>query len=189
MNHASRWVLTACKSLLFRPCAYAICPYSTALDQQERYKGSHEDLPFSLFPSCEIPTLLKSFITTTTANRIINHKPKIMIFTTLVALLSIASLATTSPLPEARSLNKRYTRVQIQSYRNGECLVPEGAKWGNGFQVITKPCYQATWWDISPGSGSILLSGTSMALDAGTGTENNEIVKIWQSYPGLFQQT
>lgn len=127
--------------------------------------------------------------TTTTANQIINHKPKIMIFTALVALLSIASLATASPLPEARSLNKRYTRVQIQSYRNGECLVPEGAKWGNGFQVITKPCYQATWWDISPGSGSILLSGTSMALDAGTGTENNEIVKIWQSYPGLFQQT
>lgn len=112
-----------------------------------------------------------------------------MIFTTLVALLSIASLATASPLPEARSLNKRYTRVQIQSNRNGECLVPEGAKWGNGFQVITKPCYQATWWDINPGSGSILLSGTSMALDAGTGTENNEIVKIWQSYPGLFQQT
>ncbi|OXC64430.1 hypothetical protein AYX13_06175 [Cryptococcus neoformans] len=110
-------------------------------------------------------------------------------FTTLVALLSIVSLAAASPLPEARSLHKRYTHVQIQSHRNGECLVPEGVKWGNGFQVITKPCEQATWWDINPGSGSILLSGTTMALDAGTGTENNEIVKIWESYPGLFQQT
>ncbi|OWZ34691.1 hypothetical protein C356_05235 [Cryptococcus neoformans c45] len=110
-------------------------------------------------------------------------------FTTLVALLSIVSLAAASPLPEARSLHERYSLVQIQSHRNGECLVPEGAKWGNGFQVITKPCEQAAWWDINPGSGSILLSGSTMALDAGTGTENNEIVKIWESYPGLFQQT
>ncbi|WWC59784.1 uncharacterized protein I303_102346 [Kwoniella dejecticola CBS 10117] len=108
-------------------------------------------------------------------------------FTALLTILalSLLSLVAASPTP----IQERYTGVRIQSYRYGYCLVPYGPHNYNGVQVRTTQCQYAPRWDINPGSGSIILSGTEFALDAGTGAENGEIVKIWQSYPGVFQQT
>nr|ODO04104.1 hypothetical protein L204_00459 [Cryptococcus depauperatus CBS 7855] len=101
----------------------------------------------------------------------------------LFSILPFLALAAASPI------EKRYKGVKIQSYRDRKCLSPANANYANGVQVVSVPCDQAHRWDINPGSGSIILTGTNFALDAGTGWDNNEIVKIWQSYPGLFQQT
>ncbi|KAK8847670.1 hypothetical protein IAR55_005529 [Kwoniella newhampshirensis] len=114
-------------------------------------------------------------------------------FTSIVSLLIIALfvLLTTSAAPTSNTniLVKRYTGVKIQSYRDGLCLRPTGVRWGDGTQVLSTTCDMGALWDINPGSGSLVLSGTTLALDAGTGTENKEIVKLWTSYPGLYQQT
>ncbi|KAK8869443.1 hypothetical protein IAR55_000007 [Kwoniella newhampshirensis] len=59
----------------------------------------------------------------------------------------------------------------------------------DGIPVVSVPCHQATRWDIQQGSGSILASGTNFALDAGSNPGNNGALKIWTSYPGLYQQT
>ncbi|WVW81808.1 hypothetical protein I302_103805 [Kwoniella bestiolae CBS 10118] len=101
----------------------------------------------------------------------------------LLPLLPLLALTSASPV------HKRYTSVKTQSNRNGQCLSPQGDAIGNGVRVGTVPCDQAHKWDINPGSGSVLLSGTEFALDAGTGNDDNEIVKLWRSYPGLYQQT
>ncbi|KAK6905226.1 hypothetical protein I203_106046 [Kwoniella mangroviensis CBS 8507] len=101
----------------------------------------------------------------------------------LASLLSLLALSSASPI------HKRYSSVKIQSNRNGQCLSPQGDALANGVRVGTLPCDQAKTWDIDPGSGSVILSGTNLALDAGTGNDNNEIVKLWTSYPGLYQQT
>ncbi|WVF69501.1 hypothetical protein IAT40_004278 [Kwoniella sp. CBS 6097] len=110
--------------------------------------------------------------------------------TILSAALS-ALAATASPI----ALAKRYTSVKIQSYSSDKCLTPQGeqATWTDGTAVTSVDCADAARWDISPGSGSVLLqwpnSTVQYALDAGTGRDNNEGVKIWTSYPTLFQQT
>ncbi|OCF33770.1 hypothetical protein I316_04482 [Kwoniella heveanensis BCC8398] len=112
--------------------------------------------------------------------------------TILLALLSVsAPLISASPTPATKThLSKRYTGVRIQSYRDGTCLTPYGPRLYDGIQVRTTQCQYAPRWDISPGSGSVLLhENNNYALDAGTGRDNNEIVKMWTSYPGLFQQT
>ncbi|WVW81161.1 hypothetical protein I302_103152 [Kwoniella bestiolae CBS 10118] len=78
-----------------------------------------------------------------------------------LALLPLLALISASPI-------KRYSGVKIQSYRD----------------------HKSQTWDINPGSGSVVLhSDPKFALDAGTGRDNNEIVKLWTSYPTLFQQT
>ncbi|KAK8847669.1 hypothetical protein IAR55_005528 [Kwoniella newhampshirensis] len=114
----------------------------------------------------------------------------------LFSFLALSTLTLASPLPKTQALSKRYSGVKIQSYRNGLCLQPIGRGMGNSIPIIengtpvgTVDCSYARTWDINPGSGSVILSGTNFALDAGTGWENNERVKVWQSYPGLFQQT
>ncbi|WVQ82860.1 hypothetical protein IAT38_004995 [Cryptococcus sp. DSM 104549] len=101
----------------------------------------------------------------------------------LLTLLPLLACVTASPI------EKRYSGVKIQSYRDGKCLTPSNKNYGNGVSVTTVGCGQAATWDINPGSGSVVLHGTGFALDAGTGRDNNEGVKIWQSYPTLFQQT
>ncbi|WWC85822.1 uncharacterized protein L201_000689 [Kwoniella dendrophila CBS 6074] len=104
----------------------------------------------------------------------------------LISLLPLLALSTfASPI----KLDKRYTAVKIQSSRNSLCLSPEGDAIGNGVRVGTVSCDKAKTWQINEGSGSIILTGSNFALDAGTGNDNNEIVKLWQSYPGLYQQT
>ncbi|WVQ79829.1 hypothetical protein IAT38_001929 [Cryptococcus sp. DSM 104549] len=109
-------------------------------------------------------------------------------FTTLTTLLTLLALTSASPLPPTHDLSKRYTSVRIQSNRDGRCLYPFGI-YEDGTEVVTSDCYDSPTWDINPGSGSITLHGTGYALDAGTGTQNNEGLKLWTSYPGLYQQT
>ncbi|WWC90287.1 uncharacterized protein L201_005220 [Kwoniella dendrophila CBS 6074] len=108
-------------------------------------------------------------------------------------LSSILSLLIfTSTIVEASPINKRYSGVKIQSYRSRKCLSPIGPSitFGDGTLVATVDCNQAKTWDINPGSGSVLLHDNNrFALDAGDGRTNNEIVKLWTSYPTLFQQT
>ncbi|WWD21761.1 hypothetical protein CI109_106248 [Kwoniella shandongensis] len=104
-------------------------------------------------------------------------------------VLTLSQAAPTSPMNAVHPLTKRYTGVKIQSNRSGLCLRPVGVRWGDGTQVNSTDCDIGAYWDINPGSGSVILTGTTLALDAGLGTENNEIVKLWTSYPGLFQQT
>ncbi|WVQ79830.1 hypothetical protein IAT38_001930 [Cryptococcus sp. DSM 104549] len=103
----------------------------------------------------------------------------------LTALLLTLSL----PLTLAHPLTKRYSGVKIQSARDNLCLNFVGRVHADGVPVSTIDCRVAAKWDISPGSGSVILHGTNYALDAGTGDQNNEALKIWTSYPGLFQQT
>lgn len=112
-------------------------------------------------------------------------------FSTLLTLLPLLALTVdASPI----QLSKRFTSVRIKSNRNGECLSTVGgreklASVTNGTQVVTVDCRHATRWDINPGSGSVVLSGTDFALDAGVNPSNNVKAKVWKSFPGLTQQT
>ncbi|WVQ72192.1 hypothetical protein IAR50_001738 [Cryptococcus sp. DSM 104548] len=101
----------------------------------------------------------------------------------LIALFPLLALTSASPIA------KRYSGVYIKSGVNGHCLTPLYTQFQEGTPITTAACESAKTWDINPGSGSIVLHGTEFAMDAGTGTDNNEIVKLWTSYPGLFQQT
>jgi hypothetical protein len=100
------------------------------------------------------------------------------LFAVLPLLLSVS----------AGPISKRFTRAYIVSGRDGKCLstIPRN---GVGAPVTTVDCASAVQWDINPGSGSVIVSGTSLALDAGTNPGNNGLLKIWTSYPGLYQQT
>lgn len=87
----------------------------------------------------------------------------------LVALLPfLASAALASPIV------KRANNQLIQSTTSGLCLSPtSGAAgvangaFGDDTNVVVLDCGDAATWDISPGSGSIILAGTNYALDAG----------------------
>ena len=103
----------------------------------------------------------------------------------VLALLPLLGLVSASPI------QKRYTRATIVSGRNGLCLVA-APKTGVGSAVYTEDCsttVAAKYWDINPGSGSVVLSGTNLALDAGSNPGNSGLLKVWTSYPGLYQQT
>lgn len=105
-----------------------------------------------------------------------------MLFAALLTILPALALA--------GPINKRYTGVGIQSGRNGNCLtLPAGTAPSNGVFLTTGSCATATKWDINPGSGSVVITGTNFALDAGTNPSNNVAAKVWTSYPGLSQQT
>jgi len=87
---------------------------------------------------------------------------------------------------------KRYMGVRIVSGRDGKCLAADPNP-GIGSAVQTFDCnlnylYPMNW-DINPGSGSIILSGSSLALDAGSSPGDNGALKVWTSYPSLYQQT
>jgi hypothetical protein len=105
----------------------------------------------------------------------------------LTALLPLLAWAGTAA---AKPVEKRYTGVYIVSGRNGQCLTSTPAN-GNGAPVTTQDCNNPSTitWDINPGSGSVLVSGSGLALDAGSSPSNNGGVKLWTSYPGLYQQT
>lgn len=92
-----------------------------------------------------------------------------LFFATLLPLLALVSAA---------PFTKRYTGAKIQSGRDGKCLSPNSNDNSNGVPVVTVNCDQAKTWDINPGSGSVILHGTNFALDAGTGSDNNEGVKV-----------
>lgn len=111
----------------------------------------------------------------------IQHTRKML---ALLAFLPLLVLAAAAPSP----IQKRFTNAYIVSGRTGRCLStnPQG---GVGAPVNLVDCSQATKWDINPGSGSVILSGTNFALDAGVNPSNFGRLKVWTSYPGLFQQT
>lgn len=90
----------------------------------------------------------------------------------------LLSLASASPI-------KRANNQLIVSSRDQKCLSPAGGaaavtagQVGNGTPLITMDCAQAAGWDISPGSGSVTLTGTSFAMDAGTTPGNNGQLKV-----------
>jgi len=90
-----------------------------------------------------------------------------------VALLPLlAVLASASPI-------KRFSGVQILSGRDGKCLTVDTTQTpSNGLAVTSGNCVTASTWDISPGSGSIILHGTGFALDAGSTPGNNGALKV-----------
>jgi hypothetical protein len=108
----------------------------------------------------------------------------------LYSLLPLLALCGAAPT----ALQKRYSGVRIRSGRDGLCLAAE-PKTGKGSGIVTVDCASSgfpTKWDISPGSGSVLLSGsglTDLALDAGEGPHNNAGLTVQESQPGLTQQT
>ncbi|WWC69835.1 uncharacterized protein I206_103778 [Kwoniella pini CBS 10737] len=103
-----------------------------------------------------------------------------------LALIAVPLLA----LVNASPVEKRFTSAKIVSGRDGLCLGVTKA--GVGSPVVSVACSNANYltnWDINPGSGSVILSGTGLALDAGSTPGNNGALKVWTSYPGLYQQT
>lgn len=108
-------------------------------------------------------------------------------------MLTYSAIALLAVLAEAVSgspIEKRFTNSVIRSGRNDQCLsLPAGATPVNGAGLVTRDCNTASRWDINPGAGSVVLSGTNFALDAGVPQGNNMYAKIWQSFPGSTQQT
>lgn len=108
----------------------------------------------------------------------------------LVSTIVLALVAVLPSLAVAGPLQKRFTNTVIRSGRTGTCLTLQG-----GVQIIdgsllyVGDCATATKWDINPGSGSVIVSGTNFALDAGLNPHNNVPAKVWTSYPGATQQT
>lgn len=95
----------------------------------------------------------------------------------LLALLPLLAVVVASPV-------KRANNQLIVSGRDQLCLSPQGGaaavtagQVGNGTPLITMDCAQAAGWDISPGSGSVILTGTNYAMDAGTTPGNNGLLK------------
>ena len=95
---------------------------------------------------------------------------------TFLLLLALATSA--SPV-------KRANNQLIVSSRDQKCLSPAGGaaavvakQVGNGTPLVTMDCSQAAGWDISPGSGSVILTGTNYAMDAGTTPGNNGLLKV-----------
>ncbi|KAI9639257.1 uncharacterized protein MKK02DRAFT_39553 [Dioszegia hungarica] len=109
----------------------------------------------------------------------------------LVTLLPLLALVSATPIA------KRDASRLIESGRNGGfCLSVEGGraavaagKVTDGTPVVTLGCQAASFWDISRGSGSIVVSGTIYAFDIGLTPGNNGPVKVWTSYPTSTQQT
>jgi hypothetical protein len=95
---------------------------------------------------------------------------------TFLLLLALATSA--SPV-------KRANNQLIVSSRDQKCLSPAGgaaavaaSQVGNGTPLVTMDCNSAAGWDISPGSGSVILTGTNFAMDAGTTPGNNGLLKV-----------
>jgi hypothetical protein len=112
-----------------------------------------------------------------------------MISYTALTLFAVLTQAVVGSPIESRAIEKRATNTLIRSGRNGQCLSLGVGAIQNGARLTTTNCKDATRWDISPGSGSVLISGSPYALDAGVPQGNNNPAKIWQSYPGSPQQT
>lgn len=109
----------------------------------------------------------------------------------MLAQLIVPVLAAFGALAAPASLSKRYSGVQIYAGRDGLCL-GAAPKTGVGSEVRSVSCSDSNWatkWDIDYGSGSVILTGTGLALDAGSYPGNFGLLKVWTSYPGLYQQT
>ena len=111
-------------------------------------------------------------------------------FTTLVAASLLATLALAAPT----TIEKRQVSSKITA-KNGQCLGYTGSTAiANGTPIGLVDCNSAnavTWVFNSQTSTSISPSGNAgFALDAGSKPGNNfNKLHLWQSYPGLTQQT
>lgn len=123
----------------------------------------------------------------------IHNSPHPYTTTVIMLALSLSLLGLLPALALAGPIQKRYSGVLIQANRDGMCLSVSGnqhAAYTDGSGVYSVDCSQATTWDLNPGSGSILAHNVpQFALDAGSNPGNNGALKIWTSYPGLYQQT
>jgi hypothetical protein len=132
-------------------------------------------------------------------------QPSIML--PLLALLPALAIISATPIL------KRETARLIGSGRNpGFCLSVQGGRAAvsagqvtDGTPVITLGCELASLWDVSKGSGSVLIWGTNHALDIGLTPGTGGRVKVslseerewgadadsqvWSSFPLSTQQT
>ncbi|OCF74451.1 hypothetical protein I204_04826 [Kwoniella mangroviensis CBS 8886] len=107
-----------------------------------------------------------------------------MLASLMLVVLPLLAVVSASPV-------RRFTSAQIVAGRDGRCLGVQSPA-GVGSAVSSVACTASgylTRWDINPGSGSVILSGTGLALDAGSTPGNNGALKVWTSYPTLYQQT
>lgn len=106
----------------------------------------------------------------------------------LLTILPLVVVTLASPTINLRANTRRYTGAYIVSARTGQCLssIPRN---GVGAPVFLNDCSNTVRWDINPGLGSVIVSGTDLALDAGVSPGDGQALKIWTSYPGLYQQT
>jgi hypothetical protein len=108
----------------------------------------------------------------------------------LVSTVLLALVAVLPNLAIAGPVAKRYTNQVIKSGRTGTCLTLQGGvQTVDGSLLGVGDCATATKWDINPGSGSVIVSGSNFALDAGVSPHNNVPAKVWTSFPGSPQQT
>jgi hypothetical protein len=114
-------------------------------------------------------------------------------------ILPFAALALVAVLPVLASpIQKRFTGVRLRAGRTNTCLsLSQQASPKSGSNLILDDCAgpSVSLWDISPGSGSVVLANlrgddeSVLALDAGIPLANNTRAKLWQSFPGAPQQT
>ena len=111
-------------------------------------------------------------------------------FTPIVAASLLAALAVAAPA----SIEKRQVSSKITA-NNGQCLGFSGSTTiGDGTPIGLVDCSSSnavTWVFNTQTPSSISPAGnTGFALDAGSNPGNNfNKLKLWQSYPGLAQQT
>jgi hypothetical protein len=116
---------------------------------------------------------------TTTINPSDTTSQTIMLASSLVALVPLLALTNAGPIA------KRGVKQLIQAGTSDMCLSTQGGADAvirgdiqNGTPVVLESCDTAAPWDISPGSGSIILSGTTFALDLGLAPSNNGAVYV-----------
>lgn len=98
----------------------------------------------------------------------------------LFALLPLLALTSASPVVKRES-----SRLIESGRNNGQCLSIVGGRAAvaagqvtDGTPVVTLDCGVASYWDISRGSGSVIVSGTNYAFDIGLSPTNNGPVKV-----------
>lgn len=104
----------------------------------------------------------------------------------LLVALTATSLTSASPVHlNLNTISKRANNQLIYSNRDQKCLSPAGGaaavaagQVNAGTPVVAVDCASAAGWDINPGSGSVLLTGTALALDAGINPANNGALKV-----------
>ena len=106
----------------------------------------------------------------------------------LTALSVLATLALAAPLTKRAT-----TTAKIQG-NNGQCLGYSGSTSvydGTPLGGVDCNSESAIQWVFTPQSPSSItpLGHSDFALDAGTNPEDFGKLKLWTSYPGLYQQT
>ena len=109
-------------------------------------------------------------------------------FTHIIAATLLSTLALGAP-----AISKRQTSSKITA-ANGQCLgFTDSTEIANGTPIGGVDCNsnKAISWvfDVNQPSSIRPSGNTDFALDAGTNPSNFGKVHLWQSYPGLYQQT